>query len=246
MYKVVASYLTASPVPSSVLRRQGKARSRSARSASGQLEVNSRPAPGSSLTCSWRLAFGITIIPSWRSSQASATCAGSCAVRARRDLGQRLVPQHAALLDRRIGHDRDVALAAPRDQVEFRAAPRQIVEDLVRGHRRAAAQPCPFFHVGTVEIADPVVADLAVALQLVERGERFGERVRAAPVQEVKIDAVGLEAFEAALASLDRAALRGVVGQYLADDEAAGRAGRLQRRRRSFRRRRCRTSRRCR
>jgi hypothetical protein len=56
------------------------------------------------------------------------------------------------------------------------------------------------------------MADLAIALQPREARQRVGERHRAAPVQEIKVDPVGLEPLEAALASLDRAALRGVVG----------------------------------
>src|SRR4029077_17215343 len=40
-------------------------------------------------------------------------------------------------------------------------------------------------------------------------------------MQEIKIDMIGLEALQAALAGVDHALLRGVVGQYLADDEEA-------------------------
>ena len=53
-------------------------------------------------------------------------------------------------------------------------------------------------------------ADLAAALQLLKAGQRLGERNRAAPVQEIKVDPVSGEAPEAALACGHDAGARGV------------------------------------
>src|SRR5207237_4096893 len=69
------------------------------------------------------------------------------------------------------------------------------------------------------EIADAVMADLAVALQPGKARQRLGQWNRAAPMQQIKIDAVGPEPLQATLACFDDPLLRGVVRQYLADDE---------------------------
>src|SRR6516165_3336423 len=50
-----------------------------------------------------------------------------CRVPAAGDLGERAVMEQAALAERRISHDRDAALAAPRQKVPFGAAARQVV-----------------------------------------------------------------------------------------------------------------------
>src|SRR6185437_3434186 len=49
------------------------------------------------------------------------------------DLAQRALPQEPTLLDRRIGHDRHPALAAPGQEIPFDAPPGKIVEHLVGG-----------------------------------------------------------------------------------------------------------------
>ena len=61
---------------------------------------------------------------------------------ARRPAAAPRLPSMRPCSERGIGHDRDAALAAPRDQLPFRAAARQIVEDLV-GRRRFRRRPVP-------------------------------------------------------------------------------------------------------
>src|SRR5207244_12381169 len=84
------------------------------------------------------------------------------------DLAERGIAEHAAGPERRISHDRDLMLAAPRREVPFRAATAQVVEHLIGHDSFAALQRQPFRHVCTIEIADPVMADLAVALEPLE------------------------------------------------------------------------------
>lgn len=99
------------------------------------------------------------------------------------------------------------------------AAARQVVEDLVGRHTLAALDGHPLLHVVGVEIADAVIDDLAVAPESLEGLDRLGEGDRAAPVQQVDVDPIGLEPLQAALAGLDRGTLAGVVRIDLADDE---------------------------
>ena len=75
--------------------------------------------------------------------------------------------------------------------------------NLVGSDGLTAPQRDPLRHVGAIEIADTVVADLAVACEPLEALERLGERDRAAPMQQVEVDPVGTEPFEAALARCD-------------------------------------------
>ncbi len=85
--------------------------------------------------------------------------------------------------------------------------------------RRSPGDPPQLRHVGDIEIAHPVTADLAVTLQRLEGGDGVGKRYVASPVQQVDIDASSGEALQAALACRDGAMLRGVVRIDLADDE---------------------------
>src|SRR5271166_3870693 len=119
------------------------------------------------------------------------------------DLAERSVGQHAAGPERRISRDRDLMLAAPGDEVPFGATPAKVIEHLIGRNGAAALQSLPFRHVRAVEIADPVMADLTVALEPLKALQGLGERHRAAPMQQVKIDPVGGEPLEAALAGGD-------------------------------------------
>ena len=74
-----------------------------------------------------------------------------------------------------------------------------------------------FLHVVGVEIADAIVEDFSGLLERGERFERLRQRLAAAPVQQIDVEAVGLEPLEAALAGRDGAAPRGVVRIDLAD-----------------------------
>jgi hypothetical protein len=100
--------------------------------------------------------------------------------------------------------------------ISSNSGPRLVRRDLV-----AAGKLDPLLHVVHIEIADPVMADLAVAQQPPKAGERISQGHRAAPVQEVEIDVVGLEPLQTALAGFDDTVPRSVVGQHLADDEEA-------------------------
>ena len=108
-------------------------------------------------------------------------------------------------------------LLAPRQQVPFDAAVHEVVEHLVGGDGAAARQGGRFFHLVGVEIADAIVEDLSGLLERGKCFERLRERLRAAPVQQIEVEAVGLEPLEAALAGRDDAAPRGVVRIDLAD-----------------------------
>ena len=129
------------------------------------------------------------------------------------------MPQEAGLLERRVGHHRDVLLAQPRPQVPRDPAPREVVKQLVGGCCCAAWQRMEFLHVGEVEVADPEVADLAGGLQFHQGLERFRKRHAAPPVQEVQVYTVRAEPLEACLAGSRGAAPRGVFGQHLAHEE---------------------------
>ena len=61
-------------------------------------------------------------------------------------------------------------------------------------------------HVGQIEVADAEVSDPAVMAQFREPFQRLLQRYRAAPMQQIQIDAVGPQATQAALASLRNAA----------------------------------------
>ena len=54
--------------------------------------------------------------------------------------------------------------------------------------------PGQLVHVAGIEVAHAPVADLAVLLESLERLHRLGQRVRAAPVQQVEVEPVGLQA----------------------------------------------------
>src|SRR3974390_3803335 len=109
-------------------------------------------------------------------------------------------------------------LAAPGHQVELDAAALEIVEHLV-GHGAVAVGRLPqFANIGNIEIADAPVDDLAILFEFRERRDGFVQWYRAAPVQQIKVDSVGLQPLEARPASLDPPALRSISRQHLADD----------------------------
>ena len=104
------------------------------------------------------------------------------------------------LLDRAIRHRRHMTLRHGGQKVEFDPAPRQIIEDLIRG----AAFPArgeKLSHVLGVEVAHSPMADLAGAAQGFEGLDGLGERHFAAPMQEIEVDTVRAEPPQAALAS---------------------------------------------
>ena len=163
----------------------GKARSSSARTCG---ESFTSSAPRFSFTRSRDDDFGMVTTPGWASSQAIASWAGVQPMPSASFLSAALREQ-PALVERRIGHQRDRALAHPRQQVELGAAARQAVEHLVAGVE-TLVEAGGVFHVVEVEVADAEVADLSCVAQAVERLEGFLEPGAAAPVQQVEIDAL--------------------------------------------------------
>jgi hypothetical protein len=90
-----------------------------------------------------------------------------------RDRLEPAVPRQLALIERRIGHDRQTTHPTPRQQVPFNAAVAEIVEHLVGDDVLAAGKPSCFLHVRDLEIADAVVVDLPGTLEGLKRIKRF-------------------------------------------------------------------------
>ena len=103
--------------------------------------------------------------------------------------------EQTALLDRRIRHQRNAMLAHPRREVPLDAAAREGIEHLIGRHGRAAFERVPFVHFIEIQVAHAVLADFSVGPQAVEGLQRFGEWHAAAPVQQVEVEKIGLQAF---------------------------------------------------
>ena len=70
-----------------------------------------------------------------------------------------------------------------------------------------------------IEIADAEMPDLAVALQLLECGDRVLERHTALPVQQIQVETLGTEPLQTGFAGSDRPLTPGIGRQYLADQK---------------------------
>src|SRR6185369_3782224 len=101
--------------------------------------------------------------------------------------------------------------AGPRDEVGLDAPPREIVEHLVGGDGVAAGKRGKLLHVVNVEIAHAPRLDQAVAQKGLKSSQRLSQRVSPAPVQEIEIEAVGVEPLQAPLAGGDGAGARGIL-----------------------------------
>jgi hypothetical protein len=86
------------------------------------------------------------------------------------------------------------------------------------GSARGIGGARQFIEIVDIEVADAPVADAAVGGQGLHRRRGVGQRVFAAPVQQVDVDAVELQALPAAVEGGDGAAPAGVVWIDLADD----------------------------
>ncbi len=95
----------------------------------------------------------------------------------------------------------------------------QMIEHLVARHAPGAGDALGLLEIAGVEIADAPRRDPAGPLQLIERRDGLGERMRAAPVQQVAVEPVGAQAPQRALAGGDGAGPRGVVRQHLGDEK---------------------------
>src|SRR3974390_1397891 len=91
-------------------------------------------------------------------------------------LAQHSMREDAALLDRRISHDWNVTLAAPWHQVEFDAAPAEIVQHLVGGARIAPARLRDLLHFAEIEIAHAPGQNFSGLRQRSEGLQRLAER----------------------------------------------------------------------
>ncbi len=123
------------------------------------------------------------------------------------------------MIDGAVRHRRHLPPGKPRQQIELRSAPRDVVQDLVRHARIAAGHREEVFHVVGIEVADAPVTDLARATQRLEPFDRLRERHRAAPVQQIQIEPFGLQPFQALLARGLHTAPAGIVRIDLADEE---------------------------
>ena len=95
----------------------------------------------------------------------------------------------------------------------------EVIEHLVRRAVVAVRHAGEFLHVARVEVADAPLPDLAAFLQALECFHRLGQRNGAAPMQQVKIEPIGLEPREATLAGHHNAFARGVVRINFAHQE---------------------------
>ena len=120
-----------------------------------------------------------------------------------------------AVAEGAVGDDGDVVLLAPGDDRMLDGALLEMIEHLVAGDLALADDVERLVEIVGVEIADAPGQDLAGLLQLLEGGEGVLQRIAAAPVQQVAVEAVGLQPRQRALAGLDRAGAGRVARQHL-------------------------------
>src|SRR5271163_1299832 len=94
-----------------------------------------------------------------------------------------------------------------------------MIEHLIAGETPFTGYRQNLVEVADVEIADAPAEDLAVAAQLFESRDRLGERMRAAPMQQVAIQPVCAQACERAFARDPRSRARGVVRQHFGNQK---------------------------
>ncbi len=132
---------------------------------------------------------------------------------------QRRLAQQRTLAERRIGHHHHVRLTALVEQLPFDAAAAEVIEHLVGRAVVAVRRTNDRCRASGVEVADTPLPDLAVLHQRLEGADGLLDRHRARPMQQIEIEAIGLEPFQAALAGRQHALARGVVRIDLADKE---------------------------
>src|SRR6202011_3068693 len=102
------------------------------------------------------------------------------------------IVEDSPLFDRRISHDWNMTLAAPRKQIVFGATPRQVIQHLVGRDALASIQGNKLLHIRDVKIADAPVTDLAGLDKRFERRNRLFQRYRTAPMQQIKVEMICL------------------------------------------------------
>jgi hypothetical protein len=95
----------------------------------------------------------------------------------------------------------------------------EVVQHLVARRKAGARERGQLLEIVDVEITHAPRTNLAAGAQLLERCHGLREGVRAAPMQQITIEPVGLQARERSLARRDGSAPRGVGGQHLRDQE---------------------------
>ena len=88
----------------------------------------------------------------------------------------------AAVSERAIRDNSNAVLLAPRNHRRFDRALEQMIEHLITGEMPFAGDRQNLVEVADVEIADTPAEDFALLAQLLERGDRLGQRVGTAPM----------------------------------------------------------------
>jgi len=148
------------------------------------------------------VAFGNDDHASWRRSQRAQTCAPLAPCRAATSLSARL-PSMRPCSERGIGHDRDARSRHHGISSNSGPAAAEIIEDLVG--RRRSPRPRDRTHScmsSVLKLLTPVMAGLAVLLQPGGNRPIVPRAARSPPMQEIEVDPVGLQAFEAAFAGV--------------------------------------------
>src|SRR4029453_16302412 len=128
----------------------------------------------------------------------------------------------AGAAERRISHHRHAVPLAPREQVTFNAPVRDTVRELISRAAIALWNTEEIFHIADLEMGDAPRANLSRRAQFFKRGHNAGEVGDPRwPVQQIEIEMVSTEAFEACLASPRDPVSRHVVGRHLGNQENA-------------------------
>ena len=93
----------------------------------------------------------------------------------------------------------------------------QVVKDLIGGAVRRAFEREQFFHVSDVEIAYAPTANFSALYELLESFHGVVQRNFSAPMEQIEIEVIGVEALETAFAGVNGSAAGGVVGEDFAD-----------------------------
>src|SRR5258705_5777688 len=110
-------------------------------------------------------------------------------------------------------------LLAPWNHCVLDRALLQMVQDLVAGDTAVADDLPGFVQIRHVEVAHAPGQDLALALKLLESRERVLERILAAPVQEIAVEAIGLQPSQRSFAGQHRSLARRILGENLGYEE---------------------------